>query len=265
MDSLEISSDDEDVFTLFDINDVSSSMYLEEVLQKEADCISMTSLSALMLLSETESRSDNSENPSITRRLSLAYERLHVMPKILLQELSAHVKILDISHNEFESVSFLSEFPELTTLICDHNNITSLAEFPYMPKLELLWMNFCKIRDLYPWANNLQQSCPNLKYLSLMGNPAAPSYLNGGNFYDYLQYRYFIISLFPNLLHLDDRTITDDQREEAERLYKRPIVQKVAIKTQNFPLCFRTIKNKMTNMFSPVPNFAVNRQRNIIV
>lgn len=46
-----------------------------------------------------------------------------------------------------------------------------------------------QIVNLYPWIRNVQESCPNLKYLSLMGNPAAPSYLNGGNFYEYLQYR----------------------------------------------------------------------------
>ncbi|KAI4458752.1 leucine-rich melanocyte differentiation-associated protein [Holotrichia oblita] len=265
MDFFEKSSDSEDALTVFDINDVSSRLYLEEVLHKGSDSISMTSLSALMLLHETELRSDNFQDASVTNRLSLAYERLHVMPKILLQELSPHVKILDISHNEFENLSFLSDFPQLTTLICDHNNITSFAEIPYLPKLELLWMNFCKVRELYPWAINLQQSCPNLKYLSLMGNPAAPSYLNGGNFYDYLQYRYFMISLFPNLLHLDDRIITPDQREEAQRLYKRPIVEKMAAKTQNLPQCIRTIKNKVSNIFSPVPNFAVNRQRNTII
>lgn len=82
------------------------------------------------------------------------------------------------------------EFKELTSLICDHNNITSTSFIPFMPNLELLWLNHCKIAELYPWAQRLRHSCPNLKYLSLMGNPAAPSYLNGGNFYEYLQYRY---------------------------------------------------------------------------
>jgi len=34
---------------------------------------------------------------------------------------------------------------------------------------------------------------PNLKYLSIMGNNAAPSYLNGGSFYDYLQCRFVLM------------------------------------------------------------------------
>lgn len=119
----------------------------------------------------------------------MAYERLHQMPKILLHELAATIKILDISYNEFNNLDFLSEFTELTSLICDHNNITSDTNLPFMPKLELLWLNHCKINELNRFVRKLQCSCPNLKYLSLMGNQAAPSYLNGGNFYEYLQYR----------------------------------------------------------------------------
>lgn len=35
-------------------------------------------------------------------RLSLAYENLQMMPKILLQELAPFIKHLDISHNQFK-------------------------------------------------------------------------------------------------------------------------------------------------------------------
>lgn len=35
-------------------------------------------------------------------RLSLAYERLQTIPKLLLQELAPVIKILDISNNNFE-------------------------------------------------------------------------------------------------------------------------------------------------------------------
>lgn len=42
------------------------------------------------------------ENDNRLQRLSLAHERLHNMPKILQEELATTVKILDISHNEFE-------------------------------------------------------------------------------------------------------------------------------------------------------------------
>lgn len=133
-------------------------------------------------------------------RLSMAYERLQRIPAIILEEIAPYVKILDISHNEFSNLDFLREFKQLHSLICDHNNITSNVELPYLPNLELLWLNHCKINELYPWARKLRQSCPNLKYLSLMGNAAAPSYLNGGNFYEYIQYRQvYILIQFEGL------------------------------------------------------------------
>ena len=230
----------------------------------------MTSLSTLVLLSQNESKRSSivdleNEVPYTDPkyRLSLAYERLHTMPKLLLHELSPVIKTLDISHNEFENLDFVTEFKQLTMLICDHNNITSTTHIPYMPQLELLWLNHCKITELYPWAKRLQQSCPNLRHLSLMGNPAAPSYFNGGSFYEYLQYRLFIISLFPTLVHLDDKAVTDDQRAESLRLYKRPLLERIAAKTpSNFPIYLRSVTNKVSEILTPIPSLTSNKTKN---
>lgn len=160
-------------------------------------------------------------------KLTLAYERLYELPKTIVERFSDHIKYLDISHNKITNVESLVHFKDLTTLIADDNPITEDCLLPPMPKLQLLWLNHCKIASLYPWVGKLKESCPNLQYLSLMGNPAAPSYFNGGTFYEYLQYRLFVISQFPSLLHLDDRKVTDDQREEAQRLYKRPLLERI--------------------------------------
>lgn len=92
----------------------------------------------------------------------------------------------------FRRLQFLGEFENLTSLIMDHNNVDSHTILPVMPKLKLLWLNHNCIKDLFPFIKNLYSSVPNLRYLSLMGNKAAPSYLNGGSFYDYLQYRFRI-------------------------------------------------------------------------
>lgn len=89
------------------------------------------------------------------------------------------------------NLQFLSEFENLTSLNLDHNMIDDVTVFPYMPNLELLWLNHNRILNLFPFIKNLYTSVPNLKYLCLMGNVAAPSYLNGGSFYEYLNYRYF--------------------------------------------------------------------------
>lgn len=98
-----------------------------------------------------------------------------------------------------------------------------------------------------------------------MGNPAAPSYLNGGNFYEYLQYRLFIISLFPNLLHLDDKVVTPDQVNEAMRLYKRPLVERMVPKSSpSIPDYLRFVSEKVAGFFAPLP-LGESKQQNFIV
>lgn len=254
---------------LFDIKDIPNFLSAcDETFTPSGLNVNMTSLSALMLLSQSNEKTTNDAlNQEYSKRLSLAYERLHNVPKILKQEFAPYIQILDISNNEFDNLFFLKDFKKLTSLICDHNNITSKSEAPYMPNLELLWLNHCKIHELYPWAQKLSQSCPNLKYLSLMGNLAAPSYLNGGNFYDHLQYRAYIISLFPKLIHLDDRAVNAYQRQEAERIYKKPLVDRIIPNkpAHYFPEYFRTISGRLNNILTSTPQFALAKQKNTIV
>ncbi|RZC39769.1 leucine-rich repeat-containing protein ODA7 [Asbolus verrucosus] len=267
---------DEDALKVVDLHNISSFLPISDVADEEIDIFNMASLRNLMLVGKhnrqntlnrhPDPNNDYAEEDDKLQRLSLAYERLHSIPKLLLQELAHVVRILDISYNEFDNLDFLSEFKFLTTLICDHNVISSNTNIPYMPKLELLWMNHCKVATLYPWAKKLQLSCPNLKYLSLMGNPVAPSYLNGGNFYEYLQYRLFIISLFPNLIHLDDRPVTSDQRKEAERLYRKPLVERLVMKTQaTLPVYLRQLSDAVSDILTPTPSFAPTPEKNVIV
>ncbi|XP_030029969.2 leucine-rich melanocyte differentiation-associated protein isoform X1 [Manduca sexta] len=167
------------------------------------------------------------ENVEDSGKLTLAYERLYEVPRTIVERFSDHIKYIDLSHNKITNLDALVHFKHLTSLIADHNPITENCVLPPLPKLELLWLNHCKISSLYPWVGKLKDSCPNLQYLCLMGNPAAPSYFNGGTFYEYLQYRLFVISQFPSLNHLDDRKVTDDQRAEAHRLYKRPFLERI--------------------------------------
>lgn len=76
-------------------------------------------------------------------------------------------------------------------------------------RLQTLWVNFNQIEKLFPWIDNLSHSFDQIKYLSMMGNQAAPRYLlllklfmffkllienyssfiNAGPFHDYLLYR----------------------------------------------------------------------------
>ncbi|ODN02772.1 Leucine-rich repeat-containing protein C10orf11 [Orchesella cincta] len=180
------------------------------------------------------------------KRLTLAYEGLTDVPKNLIQDYGGIVEILDLSHNKLTSVNFLTSFKKLTTLILDHNYMTAEAAFPSNSNLTTLWLNHNFIDKLHPFVQRLGKSFPNLKFLSLMGNTGAPSYLNGGTYYEYIQYRLFVISWIPQLQYLDDRVITDDQRSEALRLYGRPFY-KVLLEEQ-LPEFMERLRFKFRNM-----------------
>ena len=84
---------------------------------------------------------------------------------------------------------FIVYFEKLETLVLDHNKVSENVVFPRHDILTTLWLNFNSIGNLFPFADNLSQSFPKLHYLSMMGNPAAPSFVNDGKFHDYLLYR----------------------------------------------------------------------------
>ncbi|XP_037867480.1 leucine-rich melanocyte differentiation-associated protein isoform X2 [Bombyx mori] len=202
------------------------------------------------------------DNEEDSTKLTLAYEWLYEVPRTIVDKFSNHIKYLDISHNKITNLDPLVHFFHLSSLIADHNPITENCALPPLPKLELLWLNHCKIASLYPWVGKLKESCPNLQYLCLMGNPAAPSYFNGGTFYEYLQYRLFIISQFPLLNHLDDRKVTDDQRTEALRLYKRPFLERLVSpgsrggisQLMQAPAKWNTVHGKLNSLWSKAKN-----------
>ena len=77
----------------------------------------------------------------------------------------------------------------LTSLVLDSNEITSHSVFPKIPKLQVLWLNKNKIANLSLFIENVAVLFPHLRQLSMMNNPAAPSYFNGGSRQDYQDYR----------------------------------------------------------------------------
>ena len=50
------------------------------------------------------------------------------------------------------------------------------------------WYN---LENLSIFIEKIAKALPNLKYLSMMNNRAAPSYFNGGTLSEYTDYRYF--------------------------------------------------------------------------
>ncbi|KAL3277300.1 hypothetical protein HHI36_012650 [Cryptolaemus montrouzieri] len=212
------------VYEVYDLKKLPAILNVQDAVEE----INMSALNDYVLGNSLDNNIDKiRQEDAILHTLSLAYENLHTIPKIIVDELSNNIHILDISHNKIDDLSFLQEMKNLSSLICDHNEISSRTEIPYSPNLELLWLNHCKITELYPWCRKLRISCPNLRFLSLMGNPAIPSYIRGTEFDDYMQYRLFMISSFPHLIHLDEKRVTSNERIEAERLYQRPLYEKL--------------------------------------
>ena len=83
----------------------------------------------------------------------------------------------------------MAYFERLETLVLDHNGISEDVIFPRIETLTTLWLNFNLVGNLFPFADNLSYSFPKMHYLSMMGNPAAPSFVNQGKFHDYVVYR----------------------------------------------------------------------------
>lgn len=149
-------------------------------------------------------------------RLSLAYERLSQIPRKIAEKFSRTTTILDLSYNEIKDLSFLTHFRQLNTLILDKNLRPDERTLPSLPNLELLWLNHCDINNLQNWIYRIRECCPSLKYLSLMGNPGATSSFNGNSSLEHNDYRLFVISVLPQLRHLDDSEVTAAQRTQAK-------------------------------------------------
>ncbi|XP_071098796.1 leucine-rich melanocyte differentiation-associated protein-like [Haliotis cracherodii] len=157
------------------------------------------------------------------RRWTLAYLDLVEVPFDLAEKYGGLIEELDLSYNRVTDLRFMSDFPKVSTLILDHNNISCQVKLPPLPELNTLWVNHNKIRNLGVFVATISKTCPNLKFLSMMNNEAAPSYFNGGSYQQYVDFRYYVISKIPTLEALDDKQVTSDERREAERIYRKPI------------------------------------------
>ncbi len=129
------------------------------------------------------------------------------------------IEYLDLTENNLDDLRFLIDFSNLQTLILDKNRINSNVKIPHLDMLHTLWINHNQITNLSVFVQTLATHCPHLKYLSMMNNPAAPSFFNGGSYKQYVDYRHYVISQLPRLIMLDDRQVSLEERQEAERIY----------------------------------------------
>ncbi|PIK57776.1 hypothetical protein BSL78_05302 [Apostichopus japonicus] len=156
-------------------------------------------------------------------RISLAFLELTEFPTNIGQKQLDDVGVLDVSNNRISDFKFLERLPCLHTLILDCNHVQSHTKFYPAPTLHTLWLNKNNVTNLTIFIETLVKNFPKLQFLSMMNNPAAPSYFNGGTFEQFQDYRQYVISQIPLLEMLDDKKITPEERYEAERVYQHKL------------------------------------------
>ncbi|XP_041081533.1 uncharacterized protein LOC121298445 [Polyodon spathula] len=154
------------------------------------------------------------------RYLSFAYQDLEEIPYSSILQHQDTLEVLDLSYNLLEDPALLGELEKLTTLILDCNNYTSHVKFPFMPSVTTVWVNKNKIKNLPTFVEEVRRKFPNIRILSMMNNEAAPSYFNGRSLHQSSDNRQYVISQIPGLEVLDDKEVLEEERVEAQKVYK---------------------------------------------
>lgn len=187
-------------------------------------------------------------------RLNLAHQHLKSIPRTLITSYQATLRILDMSYNEITNVSFLSNFKNLSSIILDHNEINCGTSFPELPAVRILWVNHNLVRSVQAFIPKLAMSFPNLAQLSMMGNPGVPL-SHEDTYYGYLRYRLFVIWWFEALEYLDDRAVTEYEREEATRLFgSPPIIHKISSVTTSLSHAITSFRRYLSTASHHRPN-----------
>ena len=115
------------------------------------------------------------------------------------------IKKLNLWGTNLDDVSLIQEMPSLEIISLSVNKIRSLKPFSGLPNLRELYLRNNMISDLNEIKNLMD--CENLQILWLKENPIS----------DNPNYRNIIISALPQLVKLDDITITEEERLNAEK------------------------------------------------
>jgi len=141
------------------------------------------------------------------------------VPSDLGESIANNVRRLDLSFNSLRTLEGVERFPNLQELVLDNNCIADNTDFPIMPSLHTLTLNKNKIRDLDKLLDKLSASCPDLTYLSLLGNEACPDQLSheDKDDDDYIRYRYYVLYRLPCLKFLDSTPVKVIEREKSNK------------------------------------------------
>ena len=154
--------------------------------------------------------------------VSLAHQGFKEIPEEFLLEKCSFknkVEVLDLSHNQLTNLSKLEGYNNIHTLILDSNNFNSHSILPKMLSITYLSIVDNEIANLSIFIDKLAVKFPNLKYLNLLKNPAAPNYFNEGSADEYKDYRLYVINNMPSLKVVDYISVTVEEIKEAKRVY----------------------------------------------
>ncbi|EGD79383.1 hypothetical protein PTSG_09793 [Salpingoeca rosetta] len=147
--------------------------------------------------------------------LSLAFQDVAGVPRDVD---GSPYKSLDLSHNRVSKLHSLKTFTNLESLVLDNNKIGTHVQFPFLPHLTRLWLNNNEVDNLVIFIDKVAVQFPKLKELSMLNNPAAPSFFNGGTKDEYHAYRLYVISRIPTLEVLDQSKVTVEERKAAVKM-----------------------------------------------
>ncbi|XP_053977514.1 leucine-rich melanocyte differentiation-associated protein-like [Hylaeus volcanicus] len=147
-------------------------------------------------------------------------QRAEKIPGGLVGVVGNNCTSLDLSYNELTSITAVRDFQNLQELILDNNKLRDLKTLPRIPTLTTLSVNNNKITDIDALLKRIRECCPNVVYVSLLGNPGCPDQLTNPSSTDdedYNRYRlYAIYVLPPSLRFLDSRPVTRQEKMDAE-------------------------------------------------
>lgn len=143
-----------------------------------------------------------------------------VLPPRVVRQYAHVARRVDLSYNCLTTVDGIGEFKELKELILDNNRLRDGLKLPLLPKLDTLSMNKNMITDLESLLADILKNCPNITFLSLLGNICCPNELSCSDKdeEDYQRYRYFLIHKLPRLRFLDSKAVSAKERQEALRV-----------------------------------------------
>ncbi|KAF0299215.1 Leucine-rich melanocyte differentiation-associated protein [Amphibalanus amphitrite] len=153
------------------------------------------------------------------KALSLAYRDLRDVSNFVADQHGANINYLDLSHNKIRNLQFLVGFERLATLILDHNRVMSYSSLPPMPHLTTL----CRSTTTRsrPFLRSLRFNCPNLRHLSMIGNPSVPSLVRGSSRGNLHRYRTMVLMYFPRLASLDQQRVQAWERPDSDTLWDK--------------------------------------------